>query len=93
MKRETLVEILKRAPGVEGSKNTYKVAEQHRLTFYLAHEAGSIVVSEVHSVTLENEFLELVSKDGTYFSTYDGVAFVSDRSPSKKESDRRPGFS
>jgi hypothetical protein len=92
MKREILIEILKRAPGVEGSKNTYKVAEQHRLTFYLGHETGSIVVSEVHQVTLENDFVELVSKDGTYFAVYEGVRFISDRAP-KKETERRPGFS
>ena len=91
MKRETLVEILKRAPGVEGSKNTYKVAEQHRLTFYLGHEAGSITVSEVHQVTLETEFLELASKDGTYFAPYESVRVISDRAP-KKEAERRPGF-
>ena len=91
MKRDTLIEVLKRAPGVEGSKTAYKVAEQHRLTFYLGHESGSIVVPEVHLITLESEFLELVSKEGTYYASYESIRVISDRPP-KKENERRPGF-
>lgn len=91
MKRETLIEILKRAPGVEGTKNTYKVAEQHRLTFYLGHEQGSIIVPEVHMITLENDFIELVSKESTFYATYESVRVIGDRPPPKTQ-DRRPGF-
>ena len=90
MKRDVFVDILKRAPGIEGSKNTYKSAEDHRITMYLALDAQPLVINDISSITLDTDYVEFVSKDAILYVTYESVQAVSDR-PQKQPTDRKAG--
>lgn len=91
MNKDVFVEILKRAPGVEGAKNTYKVKDGFKVSVFLSLEAQSFTVTEVESAILEGEFLELHAKGGSFFASYAAVVAVSAKAP-KEEPERRTGF-
>ena len=93
MKRDVIEKVLARTPGVEASKDRYKVGEDHRLSLYLGEAGRAMVVGEVDRIVLDEDFLEVTTReDGTtLYVTYDAVQAVSLRPP-KDRSGRRAGF-
>jgi len=93
MTRDTLTEILKRARGVEGTKNGFDVPESHELSFYIATEGDAILVTEVSSIAFQGSFLEIESRKlGTVFVAYEDVRAVSVKATKGATTTNRAGF-
>lgn len=92
MTRETLVEILKRAPSIKGSKNAFEVAEDHEVTFYLAEPGRAMAVPHVRAVDLGETIIELRALDmGHVFTTCEAVFAVAVKPP-RSDASKRAGF-
>jgi hypothetical protein len=89
MTRDTLVQILGDAEFAKASKERFKIADDHRVIFYVGQPGQALVTGEVESCTLHDGFVELVAREnGTHsFFTYEAVHGLSAR-----KSDRRAGF-
>ncbi|MCS6798784.1 MAG: hypothetical protein NZ898_09675 [Myxococcota bacterium] len=93
MTREILASILARAPGVEGRKNRFEIAEGHELTVYVGRPGQAMQLGEVGSCILEEGFVEVRARDERLvaFVRYDDVSVVAVRPPRAGVS-RRAGF-
>ena len=93
MKRDVIEKILARAPGVEASKDRYKVSEEHRLSLYLGEAGRAMVVGEIDRIVLDEDFLEVTTREDetVLYVSYDAVQAVSFRPP-KESRGRRAGF-
>lgn len=92
MTKETLNDILKRAPGVEGAKNQFKVADQHEVTLYLGMPGRAMPVAGIVGLALDGEVVEIRTREaGTVFVTYDAVSALAVKAP-KAATANRAGF-
>lgn len=92
MTPETLTDALKRAPGIDGSKNTFRVAADHRVAVYLGTPGQAMIVGEVETIALAGAIVEITTREASsVFVAPEHVAAISVRAPSKA-TPKRAGF-
>jgi hypothetical protein len=92
MTRETLQSILRAADGINEKSGVFRVASEHRVTFYLGTEGRGIVVNEVEEIRLADGFVTLSSQEvGSVYADYAGVYALAIKPP-KPNAPHKAGF-
>lgn len=92
MERSNLARILNDVPGLESNKDTYQVSPEQRLDVLVGDGGRPLVFSDLVSVTLEDHFLLLLSREdeSRHYIEYESVVGVTAKPVSR--AGRRPGF-
>jgi hypothetical protein len=92
MTRDVLQAILRAAPGLAEKAGSYRVANEHRATFYLGNDGRGMVVNEVEAVKLSDSHVQITSKElGEVLCSYDSVAAIAIKPP-KESGPSKTGF-
>ena len=94
MEKETVQTILESAKGCQKDNNGFKLKQGHQLAVFLGKPGNAMVIGDVQSIVLKNDFLEIGSKNQTVvYVSYDAVHAISDRlEPDKKSNRSGVGF-
>jgi hypothetical protein len=93
MERSSLARILADVPGLENEKDTYQVSLEQRLDVHMGDVGRSFTLTDLVSITLEDHFLLMVSREdeSRHYLDYDAVVGISVKPVSR--AGRRTGFS
>ncbi len=92
MTRDVLQAILRQATGFAEKGTAYRVANEHRVTFYLGSDSGSIAVQDVTAVSLHDAFMEIsAAEPGNIFAGYEAIQAVAVKPP-KDAAASKAGF-
>jgi hypothetical protein len=95
MERNTLAQILHTADGItDGGKDGYRVADTHRVSFYLGQAGQAMEISDVERCVLEESFVAIHRREqkGVVFVDYAVVYGLATRALKEGEA-RKTGFS
>jgi hypothetical protein len=92
MTLETLQAILRSADGVTEKNGVFRIAADHRVTFYLGNEGHNMTVNEVEEIKLDKGFAALLGREaGFVYAEYAAVYALSIKPP-KPNSPKKAGF-
>ena len=94
MERATLTAMLDQAQGVQGSGDSYTIADGYRVSLYVGKPGQGMEVTEVTKIGLKEGFCEVTAKEhnAAHYLEYSNLHGVTVRPPSGA-STRRAGFS
>ena len=93
MERTIVANVLESVEGIDKTGGQYQVPEGHRLTFHVGEPGSALLVPDIASCSLHEQYIEAWSRNEgeVFYFSYDGLCALSCRPP-KNSQVKRAGF-